>query len=199
MSTENKAATAAKPETKITTVTMTDGRVVEFPGKRKLLKESFFEEETGAISVRLDFVNGETRTFTIPESLLARFAAHGAEQKLGDEIAREDDIDDAVQAIDELMDRLDKGEWNAKREAGTGAGGSILFKALVEVTKQPKEKITAFLAGIDAKTKMALRKDPALQPVIARLEAEKAARSAEKAPAVNTQFLLAGLTGASAE
>jgi hypothetical protein len=186
--------TKAKAETKITTVTMADNRVVEFAGKRKLLKESFVDEH-GKISVRLDFINGETRTFHLPHDLLAKFAAHGAEQKLGDEVVREDTVEDMVQALDELMVRLSKGEWNAKREGGSGAGGSILARALVELTKKTPQAISEFLAGLDAKTKLALRKDAALSPIIARLEAEKAARASEKAPAVDTASLLAGLAG----
>ena len=196
-SAEDKASaeqvTKPKPETKITTVTMTDGRVVEFVGKRKLLKESFVDEH-GKISVRLDFVNGETRVFHLPHSLLTKFAAHGAEQKLGDEVVREETVEDMVQALDELMVRLTKGEWNAKREGGSGAGGSILARALVELTEKTPQQISEFLAGLDAKTKLALRKDAALAPIVAKLEAEKAAKQAEKAPEVDTGSLLAGLT-----
>ena len=76
----------AKVETAIETVTMTDGRIVDFPGKRKLLKTSEVTAE-GSVQVRLDFRNGQTRLFTVPGNLLTKFAAHGAEQKLGDEIA----------------------------------------------------------------------------------------------------------------
>ena len=77
---------STKTETQVETVTMTDGRVVDFAGKRKLLKESSVSAD-GKVQVRLDFRNGETRLFTLPDSLLTKFAAHGAEQKLGDEIA----------------------------------------------------------------------------------------------------------------
>ena len=51
-----------------------------------------------------------------------KFAAHGAEQKLGDEIAGLEDVDDCVIAIDSLIDRLYNGEWSVKREAGGMAG-----------------------------------------------------------------------------
>ena len=93
----------------ITTVTMLDGRIVDFPGKRKLQK-SYTIDEDGTVVVKLDFINGETRIFTIPPELLHRFAAHGAEQKLGDAIAGLDNIDDGVEAVDALMDRLNAGE-----------------------------------------------------------------------------------------
>ena len=80
-------------------VKMDDGREVEFAGKRRMLKESIIGED-GTVSVRLDFVNGESRTFVLPDSLLARFAGHGAEQKLGDEVAGLADVEDAVMAVD---------------------------------------------------------------------------------------------------
>ena len=73
---------ATKQEAQIETVTMDDGRVVDFPGKRRLQKTSEISE-SGVITVRLDFINGTTTLFTVPDALLHRFAAHGAEQKLG--------------------------------------------------------------------------------------------------------------------
>ena len=126
---------ATAKETKITTVTMQDGRVVDFPGKRRLQKTSEISD-TGVITVRLDFLNGTTTLFTVPENLLHRFAAHGAEQKLGDEIAGLTEIDDCVLAIDELIDRLYNGDWSVKRESSGMAGTSVLVRALVEHTAQ---------------------------------------------------------------
>jgi len=130
---------SAKRETQIETVTMQDGRVVEFAGKRQLLKESSITAE-GQVQVRLDWRNGETRLFTIPPAMLAKFAAHGAEQKLGDEIAglkgeggKEADIDDKVLAVDDLIERIYNGEWNVKRDTNGMAGTSVLLRALVEL------------------------------------------------------------------
>ena len=179
-------ATAAKEETKVQTVTMTDGRSVDFPGKRRMQKESFVDDASGAISVRLDFINGETRTFTIPEGLVAKFAAHGAEQKLGDETAGLTDVDDAVLAIDELVERLNKGEWGVKREGNDMSGTSVLARALVEYKNTTMEKVKTFLAGKSAAEKMALRANPGLKPIIERIEAEKAAKGTK----VDTDALL---------
>ena len=129
-----------KKETAVETVTLSDGRIVEFTGKRKLLKESS-ENADGKVQVRLDFRNGETRLFTLPDNLLAKFAAHGAEQKLGDEIAGLNDVEDCVLAVDELIDRLYNGEWSVKREANGMAGTSVLVRALVEHTGKTVEQI----------------------------------------------------------
>ena len=178
-----------KKETTINTVTLTDGRIVDFVGKRKLLKASEVTPD-GKIQTTLDFVNGETRTFTIPDALLAKFASHGAEQKLGDEIAGVDDIEDAVMAIDDLIDRLYNGEWGVARDKSGLAGASILMRALVESTGKTAEEIKKFLSDKTAAQKAALRTNPKIKPIVDRLEAEKAAKSAKKADAVDTDALL---------
>ena len=188
----------AKKETQIEAVTMKDGRVVDFVGKKKLLKESFVSED-GKVQTRLDFRNGETRTFTIPAELLNKFAAHGAEQKLGDEIAGlkganggEADIEDCVLAIDELIDRLYNGEWSLKREANGLAGTSVLLRALVEHTGKSVEQIKEFLKPKSQAEKTALRNNPKIKPIVERIEAEKAAKGTK---AVDTDALLGELEG----
>jgi len=175
-------------------VAMQDGtepaRIVEFPGKRKMLKESWTDAD-GSIKVRMDFRNGQSRMFTLPGQLVAKAAAHGAEQKLGDETAGIEDVDDMVLAVDELIDRLYNGEWNAKREANGMAGTSILLKALAElyVGKKTVDELKVFLSSKTQAEKIALRNSARVKPIVERLEAEKAA----KATKVDTEALLAGL------
>lgn len=191
--------TATKNEPQVETVTMEDGRAVDFPGKRKLLKESFTNAE-GKVQVRLDFRNGATRLFTVPDNLMAKFAAHGAEQKLGDEIAglkgeggKEADIDDAVLAVDELIDRLYNGEWNQRKEANGLAGTSVLIRALVELYNGAKtvEQVKTFLKDKSQAEKLALRQSNRVKPIVERLEAEKVAKGSK----VDADALLAGLDG----
>lgn len=182
-------AKAKRGEIVYNTVKMDDDRVVEFAGKRKMLKTSLFNTD-GSIAVRLDFVNGETRTFTLPETLLGKFAAHGAEQKLGDEIAGLDDVEDCILAIDQLTDRLVLGEWGIKREAGGLAGTSVLARALAELSGKAPEAIKNFLAGKSHAEKVALRQNPSLVPIIAKLEAAKS----KKKSSIDTDQLLGELT-----
>lgn len=182
------------------TITMLDGRTVEFPGKRRLQKTSI-RTEYGRLQVRLDFENGESRLLTLRPDMLATYALHGAEQKLGDEISGVDDIEDAVEAIDQLMARLDAGDWTKERSGGGGmAGASILARALVEVTKQPIAVVRDYLSKLDNKTKTALRVSPEVAPTIKRLEDEKAKRAAERggktANKVDVAGALAGLLAA---
>ena len=180
----------SKTETQVETVTMTDGRVVDFAGKRKLLKESSVNAD-GKVQVRLDFRNGETRLFTLPDNLLTKFAAHGAEQKLGDEIAGLNDVEDCVLAVDELIDRLYNGEWSIKREANGMAGTSVLVRALVEHTGKTVEQIKQFLNGKSQAEKVALRNNPKIKPIVERIEAEKASKKAN----VDTDAMLGELEG----
>jgi len=180
----------SKAETAVETVTMQDGLIVEFAGKRKLLKESLQSPE-GKVQVRLDFRNGETRLFTIPDNMLAKFAAHGAEQKLGDEIAGLTDTDDCVIAVDELIDRLYNGEWGVKRESNGMAGTSVLVRALVEHTGKTVEQIKTFLSGKSQAEKVALRNNPKIKPIVERIEAEKASKAAK----VDTDAMLGELEG----
>lgn len=160
-----KAAT--KKATEYTTVKMSDGREVAFAGKRKVNKETLLDEskiemsedgsllqlQPGAVAIRMDFVNGDTRTLVLPMKLLARFAGHGAEQKYGDELASSANdpmsVEDMVIAIDDLDSVIQGGEWGKGRAAGGGsvAGASIVLQAILESTNARNEK-----AGRPAKT-----------------------------------------------
>jgi hypothetical protein len=179
MSTKTATATA------IETVVMQDDTIREFAGKRKLLKESFITPE-GEVQIRLDFRNGESRLFTIPTEMLTKFAAHGAEQKLGDEIAGLEDVEDCVIAVDELIDRLYNKEWSQKREANGMAGTSTLARALVEQSGKTIEQIKVFLSKKTQAEKVALRNNPKIKPIVDRIESEKASKKSS----VDTDALL---------
>ena len=181
-------ATASKTE-KIS-VAMADGRTVEFNKKQKLVKTSSIADN-GDVSLRLDFNNGETRNIEIPvgSPLYSRFVAHGAEQKLGDAIAGENDINDAVLAVEDLIGRLNAGEWTITRQAGSFSGTSVLIRALVEVSGKTLDEVKAFLANKTQAEKLALRRSEKLKPTIERLEAEKAT----KGTPVDTDSLLGEL------
>lgn len=181
-----EATESKKSKAEVVAVTMTDGRVVEFPGKKILQKSSFQNAETNKLYVRLDWRNGETRTFELPQALISKFATHGAEQKLGDEIAgmkKEDgseaDIDDKVMAVDDLIERLNAGEWSTQRDSSGMAGTSVLLRAIVEVTGKPVDAVKAFLKGKNQKQKLALRASKQFKDVVNRIEAERAAKSAK--------------------
>ena len=172
-----------KEPTVVDVIQMSDGRKVEFAGKRKLVKTGLIPGQDGYQGdpgVQLDFRNGQTIKFIIPESLFTQFAVHGASQKLGDETAGKDDPDDMFLEVEALVEQLNNGEWGVKRESSGGfAGTSVLLRAMVEVTGKPIEKVKEFLKTKTQAEKMALRGLPKFKPVVERLEAEKAAKSAK--------------------
>jgi hypothetical protein len=175
------------PKAAVETVTLADGRTVDFVGKRKMLKETLIDGDS--VAIRIDFRNGETRTFPLSPDLLLRFAGHGAEQKYGDETAGETDVDDMVLAVDALHERLSKGEWSTKREGGGMTGTSVLMRALIEFSGRTPEQVKEFLAGKSQAEKLALRNSAKIKPIVERLEAAKAAKGAN----VDTDSLLAAL------
>jgi hypothetical protein len=187
----NDQATSEQATVKreVESVRMSDGRTVEFVGKRKLLKESIIEGDK--VYVRLDYRNGETRVFEVPTMLLLKFAGHGAEQKLGDETAGVQDVEDMVLYVDELIERLSRGEWSTKREGSPFAGASILLRAVVEFSGKSVDQVKEFLKAKSPAEKMALRNSSKIKPIVERLEAEKAS----KAGKVDTDALLNELEG----
>lgn len=172
-----------------TPVTLEDGRIAYFGKRQRLVKDATVSDD-GTVSVRLDFRNGATRSVTIRPDMIAKFAAHGAEQKLGDAIAGETDDNDAVLAVDDLITRLNAGEWNITRAAGQFAGTSILIQALVEASGKTVPEIKEFLSPKTQAEKLALRRSAKLRPIIERLEADKASKSKSS---VDTDALLGEL------
>lgn len=200
--------TATKAKIEVETVTMDDGRPVEFSGKKRLNKETFVQGDF--LCVRLDFRSGETRQFKCPHGFadpsdpVAKFvlkcAGHGLEQKLGDETSGIADIDDMVEAVDQLMIRLEKGieGWTQGREGGGSgmAGASVLARALARATDKDIRVVREYLSNVDNKTKMALRADESVAPHIKAIEAERAERAAKRGKAtsaVDTASVLASL------
>ena len=175
-----------KVEKVVENVTMTDGRVVAFAGKRKMQKTTMIDGTV--VEVRLDFRNGETRTFLIPAAMRLQFAGHGAEQKLGDEISGLVEVEDCVLAIDKLLTRLNAGEWGVTRESGSMAGTSILIRALVEFSGKSLEDTKIYLANKTQAEKLALRNNVRIKPIVDRLEAEKSAK--KTGPAIDTDAML---------
>ena len=184
--TEAAAETPKKKETEIETVKMTDGRVIDFAGKKKMLKEGL-KLDDGQLAIRIDFRNGETRTYPINAALLDQFATHGAEQKYGDYLAgaKDDqgnpiDVDDMVLELDELHEQLyTRAEWGTKRDASGMAGTSILIRALSEFKGETIAQSKERVKPLSHKEKMLLRLNPRLKPIIERMEAERASKGAK--------------------
>lgn len=181
----------ARAKTEYETVTMDDGMEVKFPGKRRLLKSST-QEADGTVVTRFDFRNGEVRFHRVEmnHDLVAKFVAHGVEQKVGDEVAGLEDVEDMILAVDEIIERLSGGEWTAKRESSGLAGTSVLARALIQSTGKTAAVIKEFLKGKSNAEKLALRSNPKIAPIVAELEANKKKKAKAE---VDTEALLGEL------
>lgn len=202
MNQEVQAIEDEEPPTKgnssVNSVKMKDGRVVDFPGTRKMKKEALIDAQ-GTIICRFDFANGETRKITLKPEMLAKYAGHGALQKIGDSAAGEKEVDDMVEAIDSTIQQLDSGEWNTKREAGGFAGTSLVIRAVAEATGKEVEVVKAGienkLAALKAQGKdtsrqslyASFRQNPKVAAIIKRLEDERTKKTAAD---VDTDALL---------
>lgn len=147
--TNGAAAAAAASKTEYETVKMKDGREVKFAGKRKLDKTVIIDEATNAVSVRFDFRDGTTLSLAdseLDEKTKALSLGHGLSQKCGDEVAGVVKVEDMYLGIEEMINRLKAGEWRAQGTAGDSfAGGSMVIKAIAEVTGKTVEWIKDFL------------------------------------------------------
>ena len=129
-----EATTETKSKTVYTEVTMADSRVVKFPGKTRALKTQAISPE-GTVTLSIDFLNGQTRTLSVPSSnaIYAKAAAHGISQRVGDSYASAKNIEDAVMAAEATMSTLDKGLWSEETEGGASfAGAHIVVRAVAE-------------------------------------------------------------------
>ena len=183
----------ARPKAEVETVEMADGREVGFAGNKKMIKTIL---ENG---VRFDFRNGESKTYELSEGLTVRLALHGAAQKIGDETAGVTEVEDMVVAVDEIITRLDTGEWGVARTSGgdSFSGASVVIKAICEATGKSLADVKAFLQkkldGDEKLTRAALYnsfRNPQSKTgvIIARLEQEKRSKTA-----VNADDVLAEL------
>jgi len=189
---DNTATEVTKPsnvKTIVQHVEMEDGKVVAFPGKRKLQIEAKVDT-SGTLQVRCDFLNGRVLQTSVSGDMLIKFLEFGAGQKFRDVIAGEEDLDSCVLDVEEFISLLGQGKWTTERQRGTGSSAP-LHKAIMQVTGKSAEEVKAWLATLDQKTKLDLRKDPKIKPIIDELEAKKKA----KQPSVDTAALLAGLMG----
>jgi len=180
---EVATATPAKTTRPKFPVQMTDGRTVEFAEGAKAQKETILDENGLASAVRFDFSNGDTRTIVLndlPSSILAQAVAHGISQKLGDSYAsKKVSPDDAVQAIDKIVEALKNGDWSIRSsEVGESmAGIGVLTAACSKVYQISIDRAKEVLKGLTAKEKASLRVDPAVSAAIQAIEAERLAKS----------------------
>lgn len=156
----------------------------------------------------LKFATGEAAqlaTVDLSPEILSQALLHGLKQKLVDAaaIARNTETGasattaDKRDAVMKVLERLQSGEWNSRREGGTAVEkGSILLLALQRA--KPTEDVAKLREWLQSRTeaeRAAIGKNPKLMPFILQVQAERAAAAAEKAKksGIDSDDLLAGL------
>lgn len=134
---------------------------------------------------RVSVSGGGRHLFTLAVDMLTpeilRYAVlHGLKQKLVDAAAisrnpdtgRSASVDDKIAAVNEIFARLMTGEWNKRREGGSGTGG-LLFRALcIMYPDKPADAVREFLAKKSDAEKAALRRNPKVAAIMDTLRDE---------------------------
>jgi len=153
-------------------------------------------------AAKLVLTFGDGRTLILgalecSEAVREQAMMHGFKQKLVDAAAisrnpdtgRSATLDDKYNAVRTVYDRLLAGQWNATRGDGTGSGG-LLYRALCELyPNKSAEAVRTYHDGLTKEQQAAMRLNPKVAPIIARLRDERA----PKAKGIDSDALLAGL------
>jgi hypothetical protein len=138
----------------------------------------------------VSFANGyfvEVDVTTLTREMQLQSMLHGMKQKLVDAAAiprdtvtgRSATLADKIAAVEEVAQRvLVEGLWNKVRGDGTGSNKgskSYICEAIMEVYGKERAKVTEWLKGKTKEEVAALKVDPKIAPVIAKLEAAKVA------------------------
>ena len=149
------------------------GRVYEFSDRQKVTKQSEILEG-GSIMTRFIFRNGDVREHVTQanDPLYARAALHGLDQKFGDEFAGEQDVEDCIEAFEQLSEQLAKGDWRERKAEGI-SGTSLLLRALMQHTGKDKETLKVALKQKTPAQKRALSAQKDIAKIIAQLKADR--------------------------
>lgn len=158
----------------------------------KLSKEALFEDNGSLLSLELTYADGTTRSVMPPAALLPQAAAFGFLAKLGGLGEAGEDLSALKAEVEDLIAQWNRGEWRQRAEGGSGT--SIIQKALMEYRGKTANEIRDFLATKTMQQKEDMKRIPGLAPIVARLEAEAAAKALAKGKVtVPGEDMLAGL------
>lgn len=169
--------------------------------KKMKMAETYHED--GRVTFRATFGNGAVHEFTLDPmaEMFARFAAHGARQKLSDAGSTKKTADEAEKAVAALIEALENGEWSCKGSGGDGEPtGGLLAKALANLYDKDLSEVQTYLAGLHEDTKErakihnALRAQPEVAAEIERIRPPKRAKKVDDSAAKAAAQALAGLS-----
>jgi hypothetical protein len=181
--------------------------------KKMKLSETY--GENGVVVFRAEFANGAVHQFTLdPQAeMYARFATHGARQKLSDAGSTKKTAEEAEKAVSGLIEALENGEWSMKGSGDGEPTGGLLAKALANLYGKTLPEVQTYLAALGApaatdenpnpavdvkeraKIHAALRAQDEVAAEIERIRPPKKEKKVNEAASVAAANALAGLSG----
>lgn len=143
-------------------------------------KKSIREDGTGVDFV---FSNGETRSVVIadlPAAIVTNLVLHGVSQKVGDSYAGQETVDNCIEKADELIKRLNEGDWKTVRAAGGSKRSSMVLEAFARASGRTTDECREIFDEMDDDQQEALKSHEAITPHIAAIRAERALEKAKK-------------------
>lgn len=130
----------------------------------------------GGNVVSFDFSDGRKLLFEmskVPAEITARLALHGASQKIGDNYAGAESVEDAYTDAAEVIDQLYAGSFMAKRAAGEPRIG-LLIEALSRISGKPIDVCREAIITMSDDLKKNLRADARLKQAMLAIQKERA-------------------------
>lgn len=132
------------------------------------------------------FEVGETKEVfqldNVDEIMLVQLALHGASQKIGDSYAgAANAVKDSDMTIEEYVlsqvtegiKQLYEGDWSIRTGGTAGPRVTDLARALAEAYGVEESEAADKVAEMDSETKKAVRKHPAIAPILERISIER--------------------------
>jgi hypothetical protein len=151
-------------------------------GKRRRSVTAHKVVDTAGGTVTWYWADGLANTISLVQfdaNLQRQFALHGISQKLGDCYASATSVREARESFDALVDQLNGGDWEKKREGGGNESGSMLVRAAAEAFGVTVAEAALVVKELTAKEKATLELDPAVAKVMMRLRQERAGTSGD--------------------
>lgn len=146
-------------------------------------------------TVTFEIADGVEEVFqldNVSDEMLVQLALHGASQKIGDSYAgAASAVQDSDMTLEDYVKsqvsggiaQLYAGEWTIRTGGAGGPRVTDLARALAEAYGVDVEEAADKVAEMDADTKKAVRKHPAIAPILDRIRAERAEAKAKESAA----------------
>lgn len=155
-------------------------------GKKRQNRVKYFDyvHDDGKVELKFKFLNGHEAAVFAHGDLLAQLVALGMKQYFQGVINGAESVEKAIEAVEHAIGLMDQGKFVEHARAGRKGAPKLndLEVAVAEVRGVAVEVAKAWLDKREAASrgfKLAVRNDPSVALVLARLAAERAAQAEE--------------------